>query len=173
MTAIPINLKVEKGTDFSKVFTLKDEYGDPINLTSYSVSAFYSHSYVSLTIYNFTSQIIDPLNGQIKISLTAQQTSLLKLPRYVYDIIITSPIEFGGIKTRVYEGVMVVSPGVTYHNKTPTSLEKLNNVDVSNLENNSVLIFDSETQTFKFIPPSEILDRADGVDDNSMSFGSY
>jgi hypothetical protein len=173
MSAIPINLKVEKGTDFSKVFTLKDEYGNPVNLTSHSVSAFYSYSYVSSTKYNFTSSIIDPENGQIEISLTAKQTSLLKLPRYVYDIIITSPLEFGGIKSRIYQGVMVISPGVTYYNKTPLSLEQLDNVDTSNIQNNYVLMFDSETQTFKFVSPAEVLDKADGVDDGSLNYGTY
>ncbi len=180
MSAIPINLKIEKGTDFSKVFTLKDEYENPINLTSHFVSAFYSHSYVSSTKYNFNSDIIDPLNGKIEISLSSTQTSLLKLPRYVYDVVITSPINLGAMKFRVYEGVMEVSPGVTYYSgsdispsKVPVSLEQLINIDASGIQNNYVLMYDSQTQTYKFVEPSEVLDRADGVDDNSLDYGNY
>ena len=180
MSAIPINIKIERGTDFSKVFTLEDEYKNPIDLTSYSVSAFFSHSYVSSAKHIFTSSIIDPLNGKIKISLTSAQTSLLKLPRYVYDIVITSPINLGGVKSRVYEGVMEISPGVTYYTgsdgsspKVPLSLEQIINVDTDGIENNYVLMFDSQTQTYKFVHPSEVLDRADGVDDDSLNYGTY
>jgi hypothetical protein len=113
MSAIPINLKVEKGTDFSATFTLRDEYGEFVNLSSYSVTASYSNSYISTNKNNFVVNVLIPLQGVIELKLTAAQTSALKLPRYVYDIVVTSPINVGGTKVRVVEGIMEVSPGVT------------------------------------------------------------
>jgi hypothetical protein len=113
MSAIPINIKAERGTDFSATFTLRDEYGEYINLNSFSVTATYSNSYVSTNKNQFVTTVIHPLQGIIEIRLTAAQTSALKLPRYVYDIVVTSPVNIGGTKFRVVEGIMEVSPGVT------------------------------------------------------------
>jgi len=42
--------------------------------------------------------------------MNAFNTSLLKEGRYVYDIVITSN---SGVKTRVVEGQVTVTPGVT------------------------------------------------------------
>lgn len=113
MAAIPINLKIERGTDFSAVFTLTDEYGQYINLSSYSIAASFSNSYVSTNKQNFIVNVIEPLEGTVELKLPAIQTSLLKLPRYVYDIVITAPVNIGGLKTRVVEGIIEISPGVS------------------------------------------------------------
>jgi hypothetical protein len=113
MAAVPINLTAEKGTDFSATLTLRDEYDQYINLTAYSVVAKYSSSYVNSTKYNFTVNITNPILGAIEIKLNSLQTSTLKLPRYVYDVVVTAPINLGGKKFRVVEGILEVSPGVS------------------------------------------------------------
>lgn len=113
MAAIPINLLAEKGTDFSTVFVLRDEYEQYVNLTSYSVAAKYSSSYISSTKYNFTVTVVNAVAGTIEIKLNSSQTALLKLPRYVYDVVTTAPINTGGRKTRVIKGILEVSPGVS------------------------------------------------------------
>ena len=113
MSAIPINLLAEKGTDFSAVLVLRDEYGQYVNLTSYSIAAKYSSSYISSTKYNFTVSIVNAVGGTIEIKLNSSQTTQLKLHRYVYDVVITAPINTGGRKTRVIEGILEVSPGVS------------------------------------------------------------
>jgi hypothetical protein len=113
MAAIPINLKAEKGTDFYATLTLRDEYNSPVNLNSYSVVAKYSNSYISSSKYNFTVNIINASDGVIEIKLNSTQTAALKLPRYVYDVVITAPINLGGRKIRVVEGILEVSPGIS------------------------------------------------------------
>jgi hypothetical protein len=113
MAAIPINLQIEKGTDFFAIFTLRDEYGEFINLNAHNVAAAFSNSYISSNKQNFIINVIDAAQGTIEIKLTALQTSVLKLQRYVYDIVVTSPVNLGGKKTRVVQGVIEVSPGVT------------------------------------------------------------
>jgi len=113
MAAIPINLKIDKGADFSAVFTLTDEYGEPINLNSHIVISSFSNSYISTNKQNFTVNIINSSDGIIELKLSAVQTSLLKLPRYVYDVILIAPINIGGSKIRVIEGILEVSPGVS------------------------------------------------------------
>lgn len=54
-----------------------------------------------------------------------------------------------------------------------SSLGDIEDVDTSNLQNNGVLVYNSITQKYEFLPPSEILDRADGVDDDALDYGNY
>jgi hypothetical protein len=53
------------------------------------------------------------------------------------------------------------------------SLSQIEDVDLSNLQDNHVMVYDASTNKYKFIPPAEILDRVDNIDDNSLDFGSY
>ncbi len=55
----------------------------------------------------------------------------------------------------------------------PVKLSDLNDVDTTNIANNYVLIYDESSNTYKFVPPSQVLDLADGVDDDSLDYGSY
>ena len=59
---------------------------------------------------NGTDVQVDATTGEITISLTAAQTNALVAGRYVYDAEITSA---GGTVTRVIEGQIEVTPGVT------------------------------------------------------------
>ena len=67
-------------------------------------------SYYSTTSTDFIVDFVDRYNGILKISLTNTSTSALDPRRYVYDIVLTSP---QSIKTRVIEGILEVTPGVT------------------------------------------------------------
>lgn len=112
MASVPINLFVEQGTDYSATFTItNEENGLPLNLASYTAEAKIKKSYTS-AVYSgvFTVEFVDRIGGVIKISLTSEQTSLLTGYRYVYDVLVTSP---NGIKTRVIDGIIEISPGVT------------------------------------------------------------
>lgn len=53
------------------------------------------------------------------------------------------------------------------------NLAQINDVDVSELQNNYVMMYDAASQTFKFVHPSEVLDKADDINDNSLDYGSY
>ena len=67
-------------------------------------------SYYSTTSTNFVVTFVDRYNGQLKIGLANTATAALEARRYVYDIVLTSP---QSIKTRVIEGIIEVTPGVT------------------------------------------------------------
>lgn len=110
MSAISINLSVNQGSDYDATFTITNENGAPLNLNGYIAEAKLRKTHTSSESQSFTIEFLDRVAGVIKISLTNQQTSLLKAYRYVYDIVITSP---NGTKTRVIEGLIEVSPGVT------------------------------------------------------------
>jgi hypothetical protein len=110
MAAIPLNLLLEKGTDFDATFNIQNEDNTtPLNLTGYTAAAKMRRSYYATTATDFTVTFVDRYNGILKIGLTNTETAGLDPRRYVYDIVLTSP---QGIKTRVIEGVIEVTPGV-------------------------------------------------------------
>ena len=57
-----------------------------------------------------TSTVTGNANGEITLSMTAANTANLTPGRMVFDLLITSP---SSVKTRVIEGIVVISPGVT------------------------------------------------------------
>ena len=57
-----------------------------------------------------TSTVTGNANGEITLSMTAANTANLNPGRQVFDLLITSP---SSVKTRVIEGIVVISPGVT------------------------------------------------------------
>ena len=67
-------------------------------------------SYYATSNTIITSTITGNANGEITLSMTAANTANLTPGRQVFDLLITSPT---GVKTRVVEGVIVISPGVT------------------------------------------------------------
>mgnify|MGYP001162849160 FL=1 len=111
MAAIPLNLLLEKGTDFDATFNIQNEDNTtPLNLTGYTAEAKLKKSYYATASTSFVVDFVDRYNGILKISLTNASTSALDPRRYVYDIVLTSP---QSIKTRVIEGILEVTPGVT------------------------------------------------------------
>jgi hypothetical protein len=105
---------IEKGTDFTSQLTLKDSYGNPYNLSYFTVSSQARISYTSSNVaLQFSSSIIDANNGIIQLSANSATTANI-VPNYVgrlvYDVVITDST---GIKSRVLEGQITVSPSVT------------------------------------------------------------
>lgn len=108
--AIVSNLTVDQGATFNAQIDVSDDSGNSQNLTGYSVAGQIRKTYDSTTYTAFTASVSNATGGTIAISLTATQTNALKAGRYVYDVEITSS---GGVVTRVLEGQVEVTPGVT------------------------------------------------------------
>ena len=103
-------LLIEQGATFSTTVNVEDTAGAAINLFGYSASSQMRKSYYATSNTIITSTITGNANGQITLSMTAANTANLTPGRSVFDLLITSP---AGVKTRVIEGVIVISPGVT------------------------------------------------------------
>ena len=108
--AVFTELLIEQGSSFSTTINLEDTAGSAINLTSYTASSQMRKSFYSSTYSTISSVITGNANGEITMTMTAANTANLTPGRYVFDLVITAPTT---IKTRVVEGVIVVSPGVT------------------------------------------------------------
>ena len=108
--AIVSNLTIDQGSTFSAIVDITDVEDNVLVLTGYTVAAQIRKTYDSTTAVDFTGSVSNATQGEITISLTPAQTNALVAGRYVYDAEITSA---GGTVTRVIEGQIEVTPGVT------------------------------------------------------------
>ena len=108
--AIVSNLTVDQGSTFSASIDITDTEDNVLVLTGYTVAGQIRKTYDSSTAVNFTASVSNASTGEVTISLTPAQTNALVSGRYVYDVEITSA---GGTVTRVIEGQLEVTPGVT------------------------------------------------------------
>ena len=107
--AVYANLTVDQGTDFSSSVDVTDSDGDPVSLVGYSVAGQIRKHYNSSTKVDFVATVSNATAGIISLSLSAATTNAMKAGRYVYDV----EIDLSGTKTRVLEGQLEVTPGVT------------------------------------------------------------
>ena len=103
-------LLIEQGATFSSTVNVEDSTGASINLYGYSAASQMRKSYYATSNTAFLATITGNANGEITLSMTSANTSALTPGRYVYDLLITAP---DTTKTRVVEGIVIVSPGVT------------------------------------------------------------
>jgi hypothetical protein len=106
-----IDIVINQKASFEVTFNVKDG-ASALNLTGYTTSAKLKTDFNTgdAQAISFTSSVSNAVAGSIKISLTPEQTANLSLQRYFYDVTITSG---AGFKTRVVEGVVKVSGGVS------------------------------------------------------------
>jgi hypothetical protein len=101
---------LEQGTTFTSEITLDDAYGNPFNLSGFTVASQARRTYYSTnTAIVFNASITDANNGVIRISANSATTANVAAGKLVYDVIITT----GNTVTRVLEGQIFVSPRVT------------------------------------------------------------
>lgn len=109
------NLFVDQGSNFNTTIDLSDT--PSLSLTNYTAAGKVAKSYDGTAKATFTASV-DSSSKVVSISLTAAQTAALKPGRYVYDIIIVSP-DSPSVITRILEGQIDVTPGVTFDSSAP------------------------------------------------------
>jgi hypothetical protein len=103
------NLFIDQGSDYSNIVTVVASNGQPLNLAGFTVKSQIRKSYGSSVAYNFTPSLL-PSIGKIRLQLSSAESELIPAGRYLYDVEITSDT---GIKTRVVEGIVTVTPQIT------------------------------------------------------------
>ena len=111
MAASPLNLTIEQGVNFEITITVRNKDSTPLNLLSYNAESKMRKHFTSTIDHPFTVTFVDRINGRLSLSMDDTVTATLKEGRYVYDVVLTSPNNF---KTRVIQGTVLVSPGVSY-----------------------------------------------------------
>lgn len=105
-----VELSIEQGTTFSTTINVNESDGSAKDLSTYSARSQMRKSYYSSSAKDFTMLKTDAAGGEITMSMTAANTSNLTPGRWVYDVEIEDQ---SGVVTRIFEGIVVVMPGVT------------------------------------------------------------
>ena len=108
--AIYSNLTIDQGSSFLAYVDVTDSSGNILVLTGYTVAGQIRKNYSSSTAVNFSATVSDATAGTISLALTDTETNSMKPGRFVYDVEILSG---SGTRTRVLEGQVEVTPGVT------------------------------------------------------------
>ena len=108
------NIEIDQDSDYSKTFTAKDDTGTVIDLTTApsTLTAQIRKSYASTAATTFTATVTAAVTtGEYTLELTDVQTAAMERGRHVYDVVQT--VTSTENKTRIMEGIAVVSPSVT------------------------------------------------------------
>lgn len=110
--AAKANILIDQGTTFSTSVTVSAANGSVLSLAGYTAAAQLRKSYQATNATPFTVAIgANSELGQLTMSMAANTTQTLTAGRYVYDLEIYS--SGNTTVTRVVEGIVTVSPGVT------------------------------------------------------------
>ena len=96
MAAVKIDLTIEKGATFGKIFLWKDSDKVPINLTDYTARMQIKKSNASLTnLVELTTEnggiTITPIEGKIELYISDTDTSALVENKGQYDLELITP----------------------------------------------------------------------------------
>lgn len=108
------NLTIEQGESWQMTLYVTDTYGQPIDLTDYTVSMKMKKSFHAKNAIVFHTLISDPIKGEITVWLDETETTLIQPLRYVYDCIVNGNLStVDPIVIRFMEGVVNVTPTVS------------------------------------------------------------
>jgi hypothetical protein len=107
--AIKGNLVIDQGSDYLVTINVETANGTPVDLGGYTSEAQMRKHYTSSRFYEFDTEINLAL-GTITLSMDSNTTNTIAPGRYIYDCEVTSNT---GIKTRLLEGIVTITPQVT------------------------------------------------------------
>ena len=157
MAVYAVNYDLEKGTDFETELNLTEDDGSTLNLLGYTASAKIRKYPTSPKYKPFTITFIDRERGRIKISLSSTQTAGLDAGRNYYDMFL---IDTNGKIRKVIEGSIIVNESATLGATDSDNLDGLGNIDITNVQDGYVLMYDAERQKYVFVDPDKVLSKA-------------
>ena len=144
------NITIPAGTDYSSRFTYIDPISkSPVNFSGYFARSMLKKSPYSLTIAAEFQVTID--NTEITLFLPSNVTSGLRNGRYSYDILVSD----GTTTDRIFEGSAIVSGSVTSGDPYTSP-----GIDVTDMKDKYVLMYDDTIKKIKFVNPDEVLNAA-------------
>lgn len=107
-----VELYMDQGTTFENSLTITDDITNAAaNISGYTITSQMRRSYYSANASaNITCTIANAATGNVRLSMTAANTSVIRPGRYLFDVDTTDP--FGRV-TRILEGIINVTPGIT------------------------------------------------------------
>ena len=109
--AVPsVNIRIDKGTDFSAKFNLTNADASVYDLGNYTATAKISKHTKSSTSKSFTTSVVTG-SGEITISMSDTDTATLKTGLNYYNVLITNTVD--GTVTKVFEGNATVLDSIS------------------------------------------------------------
>jgi hypothetical protein len=152
-----VNLVIHRGTYFEEEFNLTEDNGAPLNLVGYVASAKIRKHPTAKKYLPFVITFIDRSLGRIKLSLTNDQTLYLKSGRNQYDLIL---IDGAHRRKKVVEGSVIVYDTASVGIVDGNNLDGLGNINIENVEDGYVLMYNLEQNQYNFVDPDEVLLKA-------------
>ena len=108
-----VELYIDQGSDFSTSINLNDDNTNiPQNVANYVISSSLRRSLLSPNATaNLTCSVYDGPDGELLLTMTAGETANLRAGHYLFDVKVTD-IAFN-VTSRLIEGIIIVTPGVT------------------------------------------------------------
>jgi hypothetical protein len=106
-----IPITIYTGADFTTTFTFTDQSNNPIDITGNIVCAEIRKFDESVSFISFNVDYVNASLGQIKLTLTGDQTITLKEGRHYYDILL---LETTGNVLKIVNGYAIVKKSVTF-----------------------------------------------------------
>lgn len=103
-----VNIVIDQGATFDTSFTLRDDDGLPLDVSTFTGRSQMRKHYTSNTYYAFT--VTTSNTGIVALSMNANTTDSIASGRYVYDVEL---VDDAGKVSRVVEGIVTVTPTVT------------------------------------------------------------
>ena len=163
MSVYASNFTLDKGADFETELCLTDDDGSPLNLSGYVASAKIRKYSTSPKYKSFTITFVNRDDGIIRISLSNSQTSGLLSGRNYYDIFLIDGL--GKIR-KVLEGNIIVNDSATLGETDSDNIDGLGNIDITNVQDGYVLMYNAILQKYVFVDPDEVLSKS--VQDDSL-----
>jgi hypothetical protein len=163
MSVYAVNYTLDKGTDFETELNLTEDDGSSLNLVGYTASAKIRKYPTSPKYKPFTITFIDREKGRLKISLSNSQTTGLQAGRNYYDLLLTDGT---GKVRKVIEGNIIVNETATLGVLDSDNLDGLGNIDITNVQDGYILMYDQAQQKYIFVDPDDILSKA--VEDDTL-----
>ena len=119
MAVFSTNLIIYTHTDFEQTFLLEDNQSNSAkDLTGFTGTCRFKRQIQQNTMksQSFNLSFPNRLLGKVRISLTDDQSAVIKPGKYFYELMLTDP---DGVVERVIEGVVIVKQPVTYPSDPP------------------------------------------------------
>lgn len=103
-----VNIVIDQGATFNTTYIIHSDADEPIDFTTYTANSQMRKSYSSSNSFTFDVSLYS--NGGVTLSMSANTTSSITAGRYVYDVEVQ---DAAGVRSRVVEGIVTVTPQVT------------------------------------------------------------
>lgn len=97
-----VDFLINLGTDWIQPVVIKDQYGQNLNLVSYSIISKFKKHYTSKTFITINTS---SNNGVLNLSLPAGSTANVAEGRYEYDVVIT---DVSNNHSKILEGIITL-----------------------------------------------------------------